>query len=154
VAAVPAGTAVTLDDDLSVHAVDGAGHFELLGVADGDHSLFVHLDTGGTVEVPFRMHDGQGLNLDTVTVRSGEAPTHTGFDGSHFGFVDQDRNQMNDLFTDRDGDGSCDTGTAYAGAPYLMDHGYAATATATGSTTTVACPTATALVGSIRTETV
>lgn len=123
-AMVPTGTRVSIDNDSAGVPVGAGAHFEFMGVADGDHTLFVHLGTGENVEIPFRMLSGRGLNLGTVTIRNSRPEGMTGFDGYRFGFVDEDGDGENDLFVDADGDGICDNGKPYAGYPFLMDHGY------------------------------
>ena len=120
---IPAMT-LTLDDETAVIPVDGQGRFQVGGIADGDHTLYVHTGPGMTTEVPFRMLDGRGLDLGTVTVGNGRIAEHTGFDGYHFGFVDADGDGVNDNFTDADGDGICDQNRLYAGYPYMMEDGF------------------------------
>jgi hypothetical protein len=124
VAQVPPGTTAWLDGQTSGVAVDSDGRFQTQNLADGDHSLFIHLGTGEEVAVPFRMRGRRGLNLGTVTIRNGRLAGMTGFDGYRFGFVDEDGDGINDLCTDTNGNGFCDAGRLYAGYTYLMDMGY------------------------------
>ena len=122
--AMTGGTQVFLDGGTTSVPVGLDGHFAMTGIADGDHTLFFHLEGGGTAEVPIRMLEGRGLNLGTVRIRDGQTEGIGGFDGFHFGFVDDNGDGINDLFVDADGDGICDNGTLYAGYPYMMDLGY------------------------------
>src|SRR3990172_7506246 len=123
-AGVPAGTTASLDRVTAI-PIAPDGRFEVSQVNDGDHSLFVHLGTGETVEIPFRMHDGRGIDLGTVRIRNGHMEGISGFDGYRFGFMDENGDGVNDNFVDADGDGICDNNVRFAGYPYMMDHGYA-----------------------------
>lgn len=123
-AGVPAGTTASLDRVTPIHIAPD-GRFEATQVNDGDHSLFVHLGTGETAEIPFRMHEGRGIDLGTVRIRNGHMEGISGFDGYRFGFADENGDGVNDNFADADGDGICDNNVRYAGYPYMMDHGYA-----------------------------
>src|SRR4030066_51408 len=120
----PAGTTASLDRVTAI-PIAPDGRFEVSQVNDGDHSLFVHLGTGETAEIPFRMLDGRGIDLGTVRIRNGHPEGHSGFDGYRFGFVDENGDGVNDNFADADGDGICDNNVRFAGYPYMMDHGYA-----------------------------
>src|SRR3990172_6658062 len=123
-AGVPAGTTASLDHVTPIHVAPD-GRFGATQVNDGDHSLFVHLGTGETAEIPFRMLDGRGIDLGTVRIRNGHLEGHSGFDGYRFGLVDENGDGGNDNFADADGDGICDNNVRFAGYPYMMDHGYA-----------------------------
>jgi len=123
--AMTGGTQVSLDNGTASVPVGPDSTFTMAGIGDGDHTLFLHLGSGGTAEVPFRMLEGRGVNLGTVRVRNGRMEGITGFDGYHFGFVDSDGDGINDLFRDADGDGICDNNALYAGYPYMMERGYA-----------------------------
>ena len=119
------GAEVTLDGDEPRQLVDSRGRFEMRSVPDGDHSIFVHQFGEPAVEIPFRMLDGGSIGLGMVWMQDGRVLDHSGFDGYRFGFIDEDGDGRNDLFTDADGNGICDPDHPYAGYPYLMDHGYA-----------------------------
>jgi hypothetical protein len=121
--AVAAGTSLTLDESTEPIALDSEGRFEIRGVTDGNHSLFLYHPGGDVTEIPFRMVEGRSLSLGTVRVDNG-AFEHTGFNGFHFGFVDENNDGYNDLFVDDDGDGICDNNGLYAGYPYFMGHGW------------------------------
>ena len=141
----PASTlpAMTLDDDPAMVPIDAQGYFQVADIADGDHSLYLHFPSGSEAEIPFRMLEGRGLDLGTVSVRDGLIAGHTGFDGYHFGFVDENGDGLNDNCLDANGDGICDQGGRYAGYPYMMGQGFAMP-TMTASTTTSVMQTATA----------
>ena len=115
---------VILDESSSSTALEPDGAFEVSDVADGDHSLFVHLHDGTIAEIPFRMLNHQYLDLGQVHVRNGWVISHTGFDGYRFGFVDENGDGINDNFTDSNGDGICDNGYYYAGSPYMLGLGF------------------------------
>ncbi len=115
---------VTLDNVDGSWPLDSHGRFELTGILDGDHSLFVTSASGVVVEVPFRMLGGKGLNLGTVTLRDGAVEAMTGFDGYLPGFLDENEDGINDNCTDRAGNGICDAGSRYANYTYLMNWGY------------------------------
>ena len=123
IAALSPGTTMTLDDGVPV-PIDGQGHFTATGIPDGDHSLFVHLSADNLVELPFRMVSGRSLDFGMVTITDGQFHDMTGFNGYHFGWVDADGDGRNDNFADSDGDGICDPGFRFAGAPYLMNMGF------------------------------
>lgn len=115
---------IVLDESSSSIAFEPDGTFEVLDVADGDHSLFVHLSDGSIVEIPFRMLNRQDLDLGQVRIRNAWVISHTGFDGYRFGFVDDNGDGINDNFTDSNGDGICDGGFYYAGSPYMLGLGF------------------------------
>lgn len=119
-----AGPALYLDDQLTQLPIDSQGRFEVRRLSDGDHSLFFRFSSAETVEVPFRIRGGRGLDLGVVAIRNGEVQSVSGFDGYHFGFLDADGDGINDQFIDANGDGICDQGTRYAGYPYLMNMGF------------------------------
>ncbi|MDW7646509.1 MAG: hypothetical protein SCI25_15910 [Desulfuromonadales bacterium] len=115
---------LTLDDSTTEIPLGPQGYFEVRGIADGDHSLYLHQMSGQVTEIPFRMLEGRGLNLGTVTIRDGALVEHTGFNGYHFGFIDENGDGINDNFMDADGDGICDRGGLYAGYTYMMEAGF------------------------------
>jgi len=115
---------LTLDDDTSKIPVDDQGYFEMMNITNGNHSLFIHHPDGGITDVPFRMMSGRGMGMGTITIMNERVEDISGFDGYHFGFIDEDGNGINDQFMDSDGDGICDPDTPYAGYPYAMDMGY------------------------------
>ena len=92
------GTQVSLDGGTASVQVGADGRFAFTEISNGDHTLVFHLGSGGTAEVPFRMLEGRGLNLGTVRIRNGHMEGIGGFDGFHFGFVDSDGDEINDLF--------------------------------------------------------
>jgi hypothetical protein len=56
--AVAAGTSLTLDESTEPIALDSEGRFEIRGVTDGNHSLFLYHPGGDVTEIPFRMVEG------------------------------------------------------------------------------------------------
>ena len=121
--AVTDGTILTLDESSETIALDSNGRFEIQGVTDGNHSFFLHHPSGAVTEIPFRIVEGRSLSLGTVRVDNGTFE-HTGFNGFHFGFVDENNDGRNDLFVDGNGDGICDNAALYAGYPYFIGHGW------------------------------
>jgi hypothetical protein len=113
---------VYLDDEKSQVMLDADGNFTVSNIADGDHSLFWEDETtNARYEFEFRMAEGRGLDFGTITINDGKIERFTGFNGYHFGFVDEDGDGVNDNtnFIDTDDDGICDAGSRYAGYPYM-----------------------------------
>ena len=125
-AAAIADVPATLYLDNSTRPVypDGQDRFRMTNVADGDHTLYIHLQDGTEIEFPFRMAAGRGLDFGMMTLADGQVREFTGFNGYHFGWVDEDGDGINDNFVDVDGDGICDNGYRFAGYAYHMDLGY------------------------------
>ena len=113
-----------MDDSDMPTPLGDQGWFMINNVEDGDHSLFVHLDDGSVVEMPFRMAAGKGLNLGVMGIEDGHVQNYTGFNGYRFGWVDENADGFNDHFADADGDGICDNGYRYGGYAYFMGLGY------------------------------
>jgi hypothetical protein len=113
-----------LDDSSVPTPLDAQGWFMINNVADGDHSLFLELEDGSVIEMPFRMAAGKGLNLGVVDIDAGRMQHYTGFNGYRFGWVDENADGANDHFADVNGDGICDNGYRYAGYAYFMGLGY------------------------------
>ena len=114
------GATITLNEETATTSVDSQGSFKIFNVPDGDHSLYLHLANGGTLEIPIHMLNRRSLNLGEISFDKSFMIAHTGFNGYRFGFVDEDGDGINDNFTDADGDGICDNDRPYAGSPYLM----------------------------------
>jgi len=112
---------VVLDDQRIELPVDPRGHFEFMGVPDGNRSVFVHAPGQREVEIPCRMLGGRGLMLGAITIRNGELVGIAGFDGYHFGFVDDDRDGFHDHFAD--GDGTNDVTGDHYGGGHMGDGG-------------------------------
>ncbi|HKJ04068.1 MAG TPA: hypothetical protein VJ974_00615 [Geopsychrobacteraceae bacterium] len=122
VADIPA--ALYLDDSTVPVYPDAQDHFVIKNIPDGDHSLFIRLEGGTEMEFPFRMADGRGLDFGLMTLANGQVHDFTGFNGYHFGWIDEDSDGINDNFTDIDGDGICDNNVRFAGYSYHMDQGF------------------------------
>ena len=122
IALVPA--TMYLDDSVNPVFADAQDRFTIRNVPDGDHSLYIHLDDGTEIEFPFRMAEGRGLDFGLMTLANAQVREFTGFNGYHFGWIDEDGDSINDNFADADGDGICDNGHHYAGYAYHMDLGY------------------------------
>lgn len=122
VADIPA--ALYLDDSTVPVYPDAQDHFVIGNIPDGDHSLFIRLDDATEMEFPFRMADGRGLDFGLMTLVNGQVHDFTGFNGYHFGWIDEDGDGINDNFTDVDGDGICDVNARFAGYSYHMDLGF------------------------------
>ena len=115
---------LTLDNSANPIFMDSQNHFTISNVQNLDHSLFLRLEDGTTIEMPFRMAANRGLDLGEITIREGRLNGFSGFNGYHFGFVDENGDGINDNFVDANGDGICDTGRRFAGQPYLMNLGF------------------------------
>ncbi len=122
IAVVPA--TIYLDDSLNPVFPNAQDRFTISNVANGDHSLYLHMGDGTEIEFPFRMVSGRGLDFGTMTLSGEHVQEFTGFNGYHFGWVDEDGDEINDNFADNNGDGICDQGYHYAGYAYHMDQGY------------------------------
>ncbi|MGK2906484.1 MAG: hypothetical protein ACSLFH_09095, partial [Desulfuromonadales bacterium] len=122
IALVPA--TMYLDDSANPVFADAQDRFTISNVPDGDHSLYIHLDDGTEIEFPFRLAAGRGLDFGIMTLANGQVQTFTGFNGYHFGWVDENGDGINDNFADADGDGVSDQGRHYAGYAYHMNLGY------------------------------
>ena len=103
---------------------DAQGRFSITDIPNGDHSLFIHLSDETNIEFPFRMADSRGLDFGLMSLAGGQVRNFTGFNGYHFGWVDENGDGINDNFADVDGDGICDNGYRFAGYSYHMDLGY------------------------------
>ena len=58
----------------------------------------------------------RNLSLGLITINDGQLDDFTGFNGYHFGFVDEDGDGVNDHFADANGDGVNDlTGHGFMG---------------------------------------
>ena len=122
IAVVPA--TVYLDDSLNPVFPNAQDRFTISNVANGDHSLYLDMGDGTEIEFPFRMVAGRGLDFGTMILSGVHVRNFTGFNGYHFGWVDEDGDGINDNFADHNGDGICDQGYHYAGYAYHMDQGY------------------------------
>lgn len=122
-ASVATGTTMTLDDG-TTNLLGSQGSFTVTGISDGDHSFYVAFADGRQVEIPFRMSQARGLDFGMVTIHATALVSIEGFDGYHFGFVDDDGDGVNDNFIDADGDGICDASVRFAGYPYMTGLGY------------------------------
>ena len=114
-----------LDNSANPIVVDSQNHFMVSNIQNRDHSLFMRLGDGTTIEMPFRMAAGRGLDLGAITISDGQLVGFSGFNGYHFGFVDENGDGINDNFVDANGDGVCDAGRRFAGQSYLMNLGFA-----------------------------
>ena len=112
------------DNAVNPIAVDSQNRFTMSNVQNRDHSLFIRLGDGTTIEMPFRMTANRGLDLGEITIIAGQLNGFSGFNGYHFGFIDEDGDGINDNFVDANGDGVCDAGRRFAGQPYLMNMGF------------------------------
>jgi hypothetical protein len=122
IALVPA--TMFLDNSSSPIFANAQDRFTITNVQNGDHSLYIVMGDGAEMEFPFRMAAGRGLDFGTMTLDGGQVRTFNGFNGYHFGWVDEDGDGTNDNFTDVNGDGICDQGYRFAGYAYHMDMGY------------------------------
>ncbi|MGK2944847.1 MAG: hypothetical protein ACSLFC_08925 [Desulfuromonadales bacterium] len=122
IAVVPA--TIYLDDSSTPVFPNAQDRFTISNVANGDHSLYIQMGDGTEMEFQFRMAAGRGLDFGTMTLANGQVRTFTGFNGYHFGWVDENGDGINDNFSDADGDGICDQGRHFAGYAYHMNQGY------------------------------
>ena len=122
IALVPA--TIYLDDSPSPIFANAQDRFTITNVQNGDHSLYIVMGDETEMEFPFRMAAGRGLDFGTMTLDGGQVRTFNGFNGYHFGWVDEDGDGTNDNFADVNGDGICDQGYRFAGYAYRMDLGY------------------------------
>ena len=125
IAVIPA--TIYLDDSSNPVFPNAQDRFTISNVANGDHSLYIQMGDGTEMEFQFRMAAGRGLDFGTMTLANGQVRTFTGFNGYHFGWVDENGDGFNDNFADADGDGVCDQGYHYSGYTYRMDLGYSDT---------------------------
>jgi len=112
------------DDNTNPVFVDDQDRFTMTHVADGDHSLTIQLEDGTELIFPFRMAAGRGLDFGRMILADGQVREFNGFNGYHFGWVDENDDGINDNFVDVDGDGVADPGYRYAGYGYHMDLGF------------------------------
>lgn len=115
---------LSIDNSPAPVYLDPQDRFTITNIPNGDHSLSIHMGDGTTLEFPFRMTSGRGLDFGHMTLANGQIENFTGFNGYHFGWIDADNDGKNDNFADANGDGVCDSGHSYAGYPYLMDLGF------------------------------
>jgi hypothetical protein len=113
-----------LDDSLDPIYANDQDRFTITNIQNGDHSLYIDMGDGAEIEFPFRMADERDLDFGTMTLDDDQVWTFNGFNGYHFGWVDEDGNGFNDNFADVNGDGICDQGYRFAGYAYHMDMGY------------------------------
>ncbi len=122
IALVPA--TIYLDDSSTPVYPNAQDRFTISNVANGDHSLYIQMEDGTQIEFQFRMAAGRGLDFGTMNLANSQVETFTGFNGYHFGWVDENGDGINDNFADADGDGISDQGRHFAGYPYHMNLGY------------------------------
>jgi len=115
---------IYLDDENGTVMLDADNNFTISNIQDGDHSLFWE-DGDTRYEFEFRMSEARGLDFGTITIKGEKIDRFTGFNGYHFGFVDEDGDGVNDNFADVDGDGICDNGRRFAGYAYMQEYGFA-----------------------------
>ena len=79
-----------LDDTTTPFYTDVDGKFSITNISDGNHSLHIYVDGEVEIVFPFRMTERRGLDFGLMHISSGQVQNYTGFNGYHFGWIDEE----------------------------------------------------------------